>query len=75
MQASKDNPNRVLIVYEYLDVFSEELRKLPLKWEIEFTINVVPETTLISQTLYQMAPSELNELKNQLKLLMEKGYI
>ena len=46
-----------------------ELPGLPLDWEIEFTIELVPDTTPISKAPYRMAPLELKELKVQLQEL------
>ncbi|KAA0062764.1 ty3-gypsy sub-class retrotransposonable element polyprotein [Cucumis melo var. makuwa] len=40
--ALKDDPSKVPIIYEYLDVFLDELSGLPPKREIEFTIEVAP---------------------------------
>ncbi|KAA0059915.1 DNA/RNA polymerases superfamily protein [Cucumis melo var. makuwa] len=51
-QAVRNDPISIPIVCEYLDVFSEEMSGLPLKKEIEFTIEVVLRTTPISQTHY-----------------------
>ena len=53
----------VAVVREFLDVFPEELSGLPPDREVEFTIDLVPGTTSISQAPYRMAPSELKELK------------
>ncbi|KAL0536750.1 hypothetical protein IC582_025710 [Cucumis melo] len=50
-------------------------RGLPPDREIEFTIELLPGTTPISQAPYRMAPSELKELKMQLQELVDKGYI
>lgn len=57
-QASRIEPSKVPKVSEYLDVFPEELSGLPPRREIEFTIEVAPWTTPISQTPYCMAPSK-----------------
>ena len=43
--------------------------------EIEFCIDVVPGTDPISMPPYRMAPAELKELKEQLKELLDKGFI
>ena len=48
---------------------------LPPEREIEFCIDVVPGTDPISMPPYRMAPAELNELKEQLQDLFEKGFI
>ena len=42
-------PKDVLVVREYLDVFPDELSRLQLDREVEFTIDYVPGTTPISQ--------------------------
>ena len=65
--AIRNDPRSVSIVCAYLDLFPEEMSRLPYKREIEFTIEVVPRTTSICRTPYRMAPSELKELKDQLE--------
>lgn len=60
---------------EYVDVFSEELLGLPPDREMEFTIDLIPGTTPISQVQYGMAPTKLKELKVQLQEFVDKGYI
>ncbi len=56
-------------------MFHEELFSLPLEREVEFAIEVMPDTTPISITPYRMAPTELKELKIQLQELLDKGFI
>ena len=46
--------------------YANDLPGLPPKKEMEFTIDLVPGTTLIFKTPYRMAPVELKELKAQL---------
>ena len=41
----------------------------------EFGIDLVLNTCLISIPPYRMAPAELKELKEQLKNLLDKGFI
>ena len=65
----------VPVVNEFPDVFPEELPGLPPDREIEFTIDVLPDTQPISIPPYRMAPAELTELKEQLRDLLEKGFI
>ncbi|XP_050941530.1 uncharacterized protein LOC127149710 [Cucumis melo] len=65
----------ILVVREFPDVFPEELSGLPPDREIEFSIDLVPGTTPISQAPYRMAPMELRELKSQLQELVDKGFI
>ena len=65
----------MLVVYEFPDVFSKEFPGLPLEREIEFCIDVVPGTDPISMPPYRMAPAKLKELNEQLKELLDQGFI
>ncbi|XP_016669993.1 uncharacterized protein [Gossypium hirsutum] len=61
---SKLKVESVLVVSEYVDVFPDELSKLPPIREVEFGIVLIPGTTPILISLYQMTPIELKELKS-----------
>ena len=63
------------IVREFPDVFLEDLPGIPIDREIEFSIDLLPETSLISKAPYRMALTELKELKEQLQELLDKGFI
>ena len=73
--AEKTSISDVLVGCEFPDVFPDELPGLPPHREIEFYIDVVPNTAPISLSPYRMAPAELKELKEQLQELMDKGFI
>jgi hypothetical protein len=47
-------------------VFSEDVTDVPPEREVEFTIDLVHETSPISMAPYRMSASELGELKKQL---------
>ncbi|XP_070010166.1 uncharacterized protein [Nicotiana sylvestris] len=68
-------PESVPVVNEFLEVFPDELPGIPTDREIDFGIDVLPDTRPISIPPYRMAPTELRELKEQLKDLLEKGFI
>lgn len=68
-------PTEIHIVQEYLDVFPDDLPRLPSPRELDFPIELLSGTQPISRTPYRMAPSELKELKRQLQDLIEKGFI
>ncbi|KAA0060484.1 Gag protease polyprotein-like protein [Cucumis melo var. makuwa] len=74
-QVSKLKLEDIPVVREFPDVFPEELSELPPDREIEFSIDLVPGTTPISQAPYRMAPMELRELKSQLQELVDMGFI
>ena len=63
------------IVCEFPDIFPKEILGLPPVREIDFTIELLPGTALISIAPYRMAPAELGELKIQLKELLDKGFV
>ncbi|KAA0067728.1 pol protein [Cucumis melo var. makuwa] len=63
------------VVREYPDVFPDELPGLPPLKEIDFAIELEPDTAPISKAPYRMAPTELKELKVQLQELLDKGFI
>ena len=46
------------MVFEYEDVFSDELLGLPLYRDVDFTIELHPGTSLISMTPHRMVPIE-----------------
>jgi hypothetical protein len=55
------------VVYEFPDVFREDLLGLPPKRDVEFAIELKRGTAPISRRPYKMPPNELAELKIQLK--------
>ena len=55
-----------LVVSEFPDVFPEELPGMPPDRELEFAIDLVPETAPLYKKYYQIPSSKLVELKKQL---------
>ena len=66
MKEVKLKPTDVPILRGYLTVFPEYLPELSPEREINFTIELIPGTTLVSKAPYRLAPAELKELKTQL---------
>jgi hypothetical protein len=60
---------------EYRDVFLEEVPGLPLRRDIDLSIELAPGAVPVSKTPYKMSTPELVELKLQLTEMMDKGYI
>jgi hypothetical protein len=54
------------VVCEFLDVFPEDLPGLPPERDVEFVIELKPDTAPISRRSYRMPPNKLAELKTQL---------
>ncbi|KAA3473766.1 DNA/RNA polymerases superfamily protein [Gossypium australe] len=73
-KVSESKNESVPVVYEYPDVFPEELPGLPPIREVEFAIELIPGTSLISIAPYRMAPTELKELKAQLQDSSDRGF-
>jgi hypothetical protein len=63
------------IVCEYPDVFPDDLLGMPPDRDIEFIIELQPDTAPISKKSYRMPPNKLAELKIQLQDLLDKGFI
>jgi hypothetical protein len=65
----------IRVVQDYPDVFPEELPGMSLDHDIEFLIELLPGTPLISKRPYRMPVNELVELKKQIAELQAKGFI
>ena len=66
---------KIPVVREFPNVFPEELPGIPLKREVNLSIEIVLGTIPKSRAPYRMAPTELKELKSQLQELLDKGFI
>uniref|UniRef100_A0A2N9FHE6 CCHC-type domain-containing protein n=1 Tax=Fagus sylvatica TaxID=28930 RepID=A0A2N9FHE6_FAGSY len=75
IEASEVKLKDISVVREFPDVFPKELPGLPPDREVEFSIDLLPGTGLISKAPYRMASTELRELKVQLQELLDKGFI
>ncbi|KAD6118987.1 hypothetical protein E3N88_10258 [Mikania micrantha] len=60
---------------EYPEEFPEDLQGLPPARPVEFRIDLVPGATPVAKSPYRLAPSEMQELSNQLQELLDKGFI
>ncbi|GJV97954.1 reverse transcriptase domain-containing protein [Tanacetum coccineum] len=56
----------ILVVREFLEVFPEDLPGLPPVRQVEFQIDLVPGAAPAARAPYRLAPSEMQELSNQL---------
>ncbi|GKB24143.1 putative reverse transcriptase domain-containing protein [Tanacetum coccineum] len=65
----------VPVIYDFLEVFPEELPGLPPPRQVDFRIDLVPGAVAVARTPYRLAPSEMKELSIQLQELSEKGFI
>nr|GEZ06772.1 putative reverse transcriptase domain-containing protein [Tanacetum cinerariifolium] len=65
----------IRVVREFPDVFPEELPGLPPVCQVEFQINLIPRAAPVACAPYRLAPSEMQELSNQLQELADRGFI
>jgi hypothetical protein len=71
-QLDADSTEDIRVVREYLDVFPDDLLGMPPERVIEFIIDLLPGTAPIAKRPYRMSVGELEELKKQLKELLDK---
>ncbi|GJX46002.1 putative reverse transcriptase domain-containing protein [Tanacetum coccineum] len=60
------------VVREFLEVFPEDLPGLPPVRQVEFQIDLIPGATPVARAPYRLAPSEMQELSNQLQELADR---
>jgi hypothetical protein len=56
-------------------LYIKQKQGLPLKRDIDFSVNLIPGVAPVSKTPYRMSILELKELQLQLEELLKKGYI
>ncbi|GJT27862.1 putative reverse transcriptase domain-containing protein [Tanacetum coccineum] len=62
------------VVREFLEVFLEYLPVLPPVCQVEFHIDLIPGAEPVARAPYRLAPSEMQELSNQLQELADKDF-
>ncbi|GJW84226.1 putative reverse transcriptase domain-containing protein [Tanacetum coccineum] len=60
------------VVRGFTDVFPKDLSGLPSQRQVEFRIDLVPGATPVAKSPYRLAPSEMQELSEQLQELQDK---
>ncbi|GKB49507.1 putative reverse transcriptase domain-containing protein [Tanacetum coccineum] len=63
------------VVREFPEIFPEDLPGLPPVRQIEFQIDLIPGAAPVARAPYRLAPSEMQELSNQLQELADRGFI
>ncbi|GJX94872.1 putative reverse transcriptase domain-containing protein [Tanacetum coccineum] len=74
-ELSKKQLQDVPVIHNFPEVFPDDLQGLPPPQKVEFKIELVPGAAPVARVPYRLAPSELKELSDQLKELLEKGFI
>ncbi|GKF21503.1 hypothetical protein Tco_0070141, partial [Tanacetum coccineum] len=60
------------VVKEFSEVFPEDLPGLPPVRQVEFQIDLISGMTPVARASYRLAPSEMQELSNQLQELVDR---
>ncbi|GKC57862.1 hypothetical protein Tco_1085460, partial [Tanacetum coccineum] len=65
----------IQVVREFPEVFPEDLPGLPPVRQVELQIDLIPGAAPVARAPYRLAPSEMQELSNQLQELSDRGFI
>ena len=60
------------VVRDFLNVFPDDLPGVPPMRQIEFKIDLVPNTVLIAKVSYRLTPTDMKELSYLLQELLGK---
>jgi hypothetical protein len=72
----ESNPAAATLLAEFADVFPDQLpSELPPRRDVDHRIELTQNSPPAARGMYRMSPGELDELKAQLKELLESGFI
>ncbi|GJU99931.1 putative reverse transcriptase domain-containing protein [Tanacetum coccineum] len=74
MKVNEPKLKDIPVIHDFPGVFPEDLSGLPPSREVEFHIDLIPGAMSVAKSPYRLAPTEMQELSNQLKELKEKDY-
>nr|GEU75964.1 hypothetical protein [Tanacetum cinerariifolium] len=63
----------IAIVRNFFNIFLDDLSGLPPSREIKLHIDLIPGAMLVVKSPYHLAPTEMEELSNQIKELQDQG--
>nr|GEU76037.1 hypothetical protein [Tanacetum cinerariifolium] len=72
-KVSDKNQGDIVVVRDFPEVFLDDLSGLSPIQEIRFQIELIPRPTSVAKSPYRLAPSELEELSDQLKEFQDKA--
>ncbi|GJZ73095.1 putative reverse transcriptase domain-containing protein [Tanacetum coccineum] len=75
MKVNEPKLEDILVIRDFPGVFPEDLSGLPPSLEVEFHIDLIPGAMPVAKSPYRLAPTEMQELSNNLKELQDKGFI
>ncbi|GJW34112.1 putative reverse transcriptase domain-containing protein [Tanacetum coccineum] len=71
-QSKEKRLEDVPIVWEFPEVFLEDLPGIPPARQVEFQIDLVPSAAHVARSSYRLAPAELQELSTQINNLFDQ---
>nr|GEW70574.1 hypothetical protein [Tanacetum cinerariifolium] len=74
MKVNEPKIKDIPVVREFTGVSPKDLSGLPPSRKVEFHIDIIPGAMPVVKSPYRLAPTEMQELSNQLKELQEKDY-
>ncbi|GKE09198.1 putative reverse transcriptase domain-containing protein [Tanacetum coccineum] len=75
MKVNEPKLEDIPIIRDFPGVSPEDLSGLSPPRELEFRIDLIPRAMTVTKSPYRLAPTEMQELSNQLKELQDKGFI
>ncbi|GJV50582.1 putative reverse transcriptase domain-containing protein [Tanacetum coccineum] len=75
LMSTKENEPTLSDIRDFEDVFPDDLSGLSPQQQVEFRIDLIPGATPVAKSPYRLAPSEMQELSEQLQELQDKGFI
>nr|GEX47553.1 putative reverse transcriptase domain-containing protein [Tanacetum cinerariifolium] len=74
-EPAKKQLQDMLVICNFPEVFPDDLPGLPPPQQVEFRIELIHGATPVVRAPYRLAPMELKELLDQMKELLERGFI
>ncbi|GJV82971.1 putative reverse transcriptase domain-containing protein [Tanacetum coccineum] len=74
-KSAKNRGQSHVSLFDFPEVFPEDLPGIPPTRQVEFQIDLVPSAAPVARAPYRLAPSEMKELAEQLQELSDKGFI
>nr|GEV75994.1 putative reverse transcriptase domain-containing protein [Tanacetum cinerariifolium] len=74
-QSDEKRLEDIPVVREFPKKFPEDLPSLHPVHQLEFQINLISKAELVARAPYRLAPSEMQELSDQLQELADSGFI
>lgn len=66
--------SELLVVFNFPEVFPDDISDFSSECKVEFSIDLVPGTSIVSVAPYRMSASDFSELERQLEELLEKKF-